>query len=142
MIEVQDQVPLVFSSLNLFVVDLNYSVIVVHTDQTNLSLSLSLSLSLTLSLTLSLSPSPSSDALPVALQSPGKAAAAEVVCDHSGAREEEGHPRYDLHGAGTEATLLQLPPLERPEDCLQEVSPQLAHSPPSQRPSSPLPHCS
>ena len=47
--EVQDQVPLVFSSLNLFVVDLNYSVIVVHTDQTNLSLSLSLSLSPSLS---------------------------------------------------------------------------------------------
>lgn len=38
------------------------------------------------------------------------------------AGEEEGDPRHDDAGAAPAATLLQLPPVERHEDRLQEVA--------------------
>lgn len=38
------------------------------------------------------------------------------------AREEEGDPGHVDAGAGPLATFLQLPPVERPEDCLQKVA--------------------
>lgn len=63
-----------------------------------------------------------SDALPAALQPPRETASAEVVHPDVRAREEEDHQGHDLHGVGTTAALLQLPALERLEDCLQEVS--------------------
>lgn len=62
-----------------------------------------------------------SDALPAALQPPGETASAEVVHPDVRAREEEDRQGHDLHGVGTTAALLQLPALERLEDCLQEV---------------------
>lgn len=37
------------------------------------------------------------------------------------AGEEEGDQRHDDDGASTSAALLQLPPVEGPENCLQEV---------------------
>lgn len=67
----------------------------------------------------SLTPSP--DALPVAVQPTGEAAIAEMVHANIGAGEEEGDPRHDDVGAGPSTALLQLPPVERPEDRLQEV---------------------
>lgn len=64
---------------------------------------------------------PSPDALPVAVQSTGEAAIAEMVHANTGAGEEEGDPRHVDVGAGPSTALLQLPPVERPEDRLQEV---------------------
>lgn len=64
----------------------------------------------------------SSDAVPVAVQSPGETTAAEVVYTDDRAGEEEGGPRYVDVSAGPPATLLQLPPLERHENRLQKVA--------------------
>lgn len=63
----------------------------------------------------------SPDALPVAVQPAGEAAAAEMV--HAGDRpgEEEGDPGHDVGSVGPSATFLQLPPLEGPQDRLQKV---------------------
>lgn len=64
---------------------------------------------------------PSTDALSVAVQPAGEAAAAEMVHTNNRAREEEGDPGHDDVGVGPSATLLQLHPMEGPQDCLQEV---------------------
>ena len=64
---------------------------------------------------------PSPDALSVAVQPAGEAAAAEMVRTNNRAGEEEGDPGHDDVGVGPSATLLQLPPVEGPQDCLQEV---------------------
>lgn len=64
---------------------------------------------------------PSTDALSVAVQPAGEAAAAEMVCTNNRAGEEEGDPGHGDVGVGPSATLLQLPPMEGPQDCLQEV---------------------
>lgn len=63
-----------------------------------------------------------SDALPAALQSSRETTSAEVVHPDVRAREEEDRQGHDLHGVGATAALLQLPALERLEDCLQEAS--------------------
>lgn len=63
----------------------------------------------------------SPDAIPVAVQPAGQAAAAEMVHATNGAGEEEGDPGHDDAGAGPSAALLQLPPVEGHEDRLQEV---------------------
>lgn len=65
---------------------------------------------------------PASDALPVAVQPAGEAAAAEMV--HAGGRagEEEGDPGHDGAGAAQARALLQLPAVEGPENRLQEVA--------------------
>lgn len=63
----------------------------------------------------------SPDAIPVAVQPAGQAAAAEMVHGTNGAGEEEGDPGHDDAGAGPSAALLQLPPVEGHEDRLQEV---------------------
>lgn len=62
-----------------------------------------------------------SDPLPVAVQSAGEAAVAEVVHTPIRARKEEGDPGHDSDGVGPSTTHLQLPAVEGPEDCLQEV---------------------
>lgn len=61
------------------------------------------------------------DAIPAAVQSPGQTPSAEMVHAHVGSREEEDHQGDDHHGVGAAATYLQLPPMERSEDYLQEV---------------------
>lgn len=35
--------------------------------------------------------------------------------------EEEGYPGHDAVSVGSSTTFLQLPPMEGPQDCLQEV---------------------
>lgn len=65
---------------------------------------------------------PSPDALPVAVQPAGEAATAEMVHSNNGAGEEEGDPGHDDVSAEPSTTFLQLPPMERPEDRLQEVA--------------------
>lgn len=45
-----------------------------------------------------------------------------MVHANIGAGEEEGDPRHVDVGAGPSTALLQLPPVERPEDRLQEVA--------------------
>ena len=44
-----------------------------------------------------------------------------MVHAHNGAGEEEGDPGHDDVSSGPRAAFLQLPPVERHEDCLQEV---------------------
>lgn len=65
---------------------------------------------------------PSPDALPVAVQPAGEAATAEMVHTDNGAGEEEGDPGHDDVSAEPSTAFLQLPPVERPEDRLQEVA--------------------
>lgn len=62
-----------------------------------------------------------SDALPVALQPAGKAATSEVVYATCGTGEKKSGPWHDPNGVGPPTSLLQLPALEGPENCLQEV---------------------
>lgn len=64
---------------------------------------------------------PSPDALPVAVQPAGEAATAEMVHTNNRAGEEEGDPGHDDVSAEPSTPFLQLPPMERPEDRLQEV---------------------
>lgn len=65
---------------------------------------------------------PSSDALPVAVQPAGEAAAAEMVHADGRAGEKEGGPRHDDAGAAQACALLQLPAVERSKNRLQEVA--------------------
>lgn len=64
----------------------------------------------------------SSDTLPAAVQSAGEAAPAEMVHAAGGPGEEESDPGHDDVGACSSAAYLQLPPMEGPQDCLQEVA--------------------
>lgn len=61
------------------------------------------------------------DAFPVAVQSAGEAATAEMVHATGRPGEEEGDPGHDAVSAGSPTAFLQLPPVEGPQDCLQEV---------------------
>lgn len=65
---------------------------------------------------------PSADAFPAAVQSAGEAAASEMVCTYIGPREEEGDSGHDDVGIVTSSAYLQLPPVEGPQDHLQEVA--------------------
>lgn len=64
---------------------------------------------------------PSPDALPVAVQPAGEAAAAEMVHAIHRPGEEEGGPGHDDVSVGPSTAFLQLPPMEGPQDRLQEV---------------------
>lgn len=64
---------------------------------------------------------PFPDAVSVAVQPAGEAATAEMVHTDKWAGEEEGDTGHDSVSASPSTTFLQLPPVERPEDCLQEV---------------------
>lgn len=61
------------------------------------------------------------DAFPVAVQSAGEATTAEMVHTTGRPGEEEGDPRHDAVSAGSSTAFLQLPPMDGPQDCLQEV---------------------
>lgn len=61
------------------------------------------------------------DALLVAVQPTGEAATAEMVHTDNRPGEEEGDPGHDDISVGPSTTFLQLPPVERPQDRLQEV---------------------
>lgn len=63
-----------------------------------------------------------SDALPVAVQPAGEAATAKMVHATNRAGEEKGDPGHDDDGVGSSAALLQLSPVEGPQDRLQEVA--------------------
>lgn len=58
---------------------------------------------------------------PVAVESAGEAATAEMVHTIIRPGEEEGDPRHDVVSVGPSTTFLQLPPMEGSQDCLQEV---------------------
>lgn len=67
---------------------------------------------------------PSPATFPVAIQSTGKAATAEMVCANIRPGEEEGDPRYDDVSVAPSASYLQLPSMEGLKDCLQKVAAQ------------------
>ena len=58
------------------------------------------------------------DAFHAAVQPAGEAAAAEVVHSHSWAGQEEDGQGADADSAGPQTKDVQLPRMERPQDCL------------------------
>lgn len=64
---------------------------------------------------------PPADAVHAAVQPPGKAAVTEMVCASVWQGEEEDLQRSGPDHTGQEAQDVQLPGVERPQDCVQEV---------------------
>lgn len=64
----------------------------------------------------------SSDTLPAAVQSAGEAATAEVVHANNRPGEEEVDPGHGDVSVESRAAHLQLPPVEGPQDRVQEVA--------------------
>lgn len=58
------------------------------------------------------------DSLLVAVQQAGKATSAKVVHANNRSGEEEGDPGHDDDGLGPSVALVQLPAMERPQDCV------------------------